>query len=99
MECSRLFMCVLAVLGAGGLNGCEGGCDHSAATVCAVPEQYECTELAKFGGCIKDANCCDSSDQSSEISGMTSWRKHLNQLYDASEAAGHQCEPSPCISD
>ena len=25
-------------------------------------------------GCIKEANCCESSDASSEISSMTSWR-------------------------
>lgn len=31
-------------------------------------------------GCIKDAKCCDSSDQSTELSGMTSWRQGLSGL-------------------
>eukprot|EP00434_Breviolum_minutum_P018383 symbB.v1.2.016218.t1/scaffold1231.1/size130510/11 len=74
------------------LNGCEGGCDHAAATLCQL-DTGDCTDLARFGGCIKDAKCCDSSDQSTELSGMTSWRKRLNELFEESAAAGNQWTP------
>eukprot|EP00438_Fugacium_kawagutii_P027435 Skav208086 [mRNA] locus=scaffold1681:68339:72071:- [translate_table: standard] len=91
-------LCALTAMAMASLQGCEGGCDHSAATLCAL-DSGDCTDLAKFGGCIRDAKCCHSSDQSTELSGMTSWRKQLNRLYEESAAAGHQCEPSPCIAD
>mmetsp|Transcript_77231 Transcript_77231/g.184940 ORF Transcript_77231/g.184940 Transcript_77231/m.184940 type:complete len:93 (-) Transcript_77231:224-502(-) len=79
------------------LKGCENGCDHSAASQCTLG-LGDCADLAQYGGCIKTANCCDSSDKSAEASGMTSWRKRLNELFDASELAGNNCEASPCVT-
>ncbi|CAE7216352.1 unnamed protein product, partial [Symbiodinium microadriaticum] len=61
---------------------------------CVLGNAADCADLAKFGGCIKEANCCESSDASSEISSMTSWRKRLNELYAAADLAGLSCEPS-----
>ncbi|CAE7021857.1 unnamed protein product [Symbiodinium natans] len=86
---------VLAALSTA-LGGC-GGCRHDAAN-CALGNEDDCADLGKFGGCIKEANCCESSDASSEISSLTSWRKRLNELYASAELAGLACEPSPCVS-
>eukprot|EP00439_Symbiodinium_sp_Y106_P064289 s1614_g10.t1 len=72
--------------------------EHADAANCVLGNAADCADLAKFGGCVKEANCCESSDASSEISSMTSWRKCLNELYAAADLAGLSCEPSPCVS-
>eukprot|EP00440_Ansanella_granifera_P056097 gb/GFBE01060801.1/.p2 GENE.gb/GFBE01060801.1/~~gb/GFBE01060801.1/.p2 ORF type:complete len:101 (-),score=14.27 gb/GFBE01060801.1/:64-366(-) len=79
------------------LSGCENGCNHGDANQCTLDSETDCADIVKYSRCIQMAGCCKSSDTTAENSGMTSWRKHVDGLFERAQGGGSDCGISPCV--